>query len=350
MASTWSDLKIQLMTTGENSTTWGNVTNANLGVAIEDAITGSVDISFTGANVTLTASNTTSAQDFRNLRLNLTGTGLGALTGLAVPNIEKVYIINNGLSDSVEITSGTGANGTATIPNGATSIVFCTGSNGVANTINYLPSVELGTPLSVASGGTGSNTGVNVQSVSGVLPVANGGTGSATAAFNGSLITNLNATAIVSGTLDNARTSANTANQANAIVVRDNSGNFAANTITAALIGAVTGNVTGTASGNLATSNFTGSNQSLSTNGYQKLPGGLIVQWGTTTETTATVSFPTAFPTACLFVSITFKDVTYVSSFAPIYLSTKNWSTTSFQLSYPTGGIGGTRPWVAIGY
>ena len=233
MASQWSDLKIQLMATGENTTTWGAITNANLGTAIEDAITGSVDVSFTGSNVTLTASNSTSTQDFRNLRLNLTGTGLGALTGLTVPNIEKVYIVNNGLSDSVQITSGTGANGTATIPNGTTSIVFCTGSNKVATVIDYLPSLTLGTPLPVASGGTGSNTGVNVQSVSGVLPVANGGTGSSTAAFNGSGITNLNATAISSGTIANSYTTANSANQANAIVARDGSGDFAARNINA---------------------------------------------------------------------------------------------------------------------
>ena len=40
MASTYSNLKIQLMATGENSGTWGNVTNENLGTAIEEAIVG----------------------------------------------------------------------------------------------------------------------------------------------------------------------------------------------------------------------------------------------------------------------------------------------------------------------
>ena len=52
---------------------------------------------------------------------------------------------------------------------------------------------------------------------------------------------------------------------------------------------------------------FTGTNQSKTANGYQKLPGGLIVQWGSTTSqggsTTApslSDSFPIAFPTACV--------------------------------------------------
>lgn len=53
---------------------------------------------------------------------------------------------------------------------------------------------------------------------------------------------------------------------------------------------------------------FTGSgNQSLTPNGYQKLPGGLIYQWGqhTNTSNTDTVAFPIRFPTACLSVQVT---------------------------------------------
>jgi hypothetical protein len=46
MPSTYSNLKIQLMATGENSTTWGDVTNTNLGTAIEEAIAGSADVTF----------------------------------------------------------------------------------------------------------------------------------------------------------------------------------------------------------------------------------------------------------------------------------------------------------------
>jgi hypothetical protein len=52
---------------------------------------------------------------------------------------------------------------------------------------------------------------------------------------------------------------------------------------------------------------FTGGNQSLSASGYQKLPGGLIMQWGTFSQTGAstTVSFPISFPNACLNVQQT---------------------------------------------
>lgn len=51
---------------------------------------------------------------------------------------------------------------------------------------------------------------------------------------------------------------------------------------------------------------FTGGNQSLGTSGYQKLPGGLILQWGITavgTDATASITFPISFPSACIHIS-----------------------------------------------
>lgn len=46
MASTYSNLKIELIGTGEQSGTWGTTTNTNLGTALEEAITGSADVTF----------------------------------------------------------------------------------------------------------------------------------------------------------------------------------------------------------------------------------------------------------------------------------------------------------------
>ena len=89
MASTYSTLKIQLMATGENNTTWGNVTNTNLGTAIEEAIVGSADVTLASANVTLTLTDTNASQTARNLRLRCIGTTGGATRNLVVPAIEK---------------------------------------------------------------------------------------------------------------------------------------------------------------------------------------------------------------------------------------------------------------------
>lgn len=52
---------------------------------------------------------------------------------------------------------------------------------------------------------------------------------------------------------------------------------------------------------------FTGANQSLAENGFQKLPGGLVVQWGNPVSSISpggslAVTFPTAFTTDCFVV------------------------------------------------
>ncbi len=187
------------MTTGENSGTWGNVTNLNLGTAIEEAIVGSADVTFSSADVTLTLTDTNSSQIARNLRLNLTGT-VAATQSLIVPAIEKVYIVNNGLTFAITVrnASGTGI----AVPAGKTMWVYNNGTN-VVDAVTHLTSLTLGTPLATAQGGTGTNstTFCNLQSnVSGVLP--------------------------------NANTTAAASNGASTIVARDATGNFTANTAT----------------------------------------------------------------------------------------------------------------------
>jgi len=185
MASTYSNLKIQLMATGENSGTWGNVTNDNLGIALEEAIVGSEDVTFASGTVTLTLTNTNASQTARNLRLNLLGTSGGA-QNLIVPAIEKIYIINNTCADAITVknNSGTGI----AVPAGKTMWVYNNGTN-VVDAVTHLTSLTLATALPVASGGTGSTTaafsGANITSLnasnvsSGLLAVANGGTNNA---------------------------------------------------------------------------------------------------------------------------------------------------------------------------
>jgi hypothetical protein len=236
MASTYSNLKIQLMATGENSGTWGNVTNVNLGTALEEAIVGSADVTFSSADVTLTLTDSNSSQTARNLRLNLTGT-VAAAQNLIVPAIEKVYIVNNGLTYAITVKNSTGTG--IAVPAGKTMWVYNNGTN-VVDATTHLTSLTLGTPLPVSSGGTGSNTGVNLQSgVTGTLPIANGGTGSTSTTY-------CNLQSNVNGTLPNANTTAASANSASTIVARDASGNFSANTITANLSGQATTAVTAT--------------------------------------------------------------------------------------------------------
>jgi hypothetical protein len=151
MASTYSNLKIELIGTGDQSGTWGTTTNTNLGTAIEEAITGSADVSFSSADVTLTLTNTNTAQTARNLRLNLIGS-VGAPQNLIVPSIEKQYIINNTLGFAITVKNSTGTG--ISVPAGKSMIVFNTGSN-VVETVTALGT---GTVLPVANGGTGAST------------------------------------------------------------------------------------------------------------------------------------------------------------------------------------------------
>jgi hypothetical protein len=155
MASTYSAIKIELIGTGDQSGTWGDTTNANLGTALEEAIVGRATANFTSdADLTLTLTDTNATQVARHLVLNVTsGVSLTATRDLIVPAIEKPYIIQNNTTGAQSIrviVAGTGV----TVPNGKTAIVYNNGTD-VTTAIDFIPSLTLGAALPVASGGTG---------------------------------------------------------------------------------------------------------------------------------------------------------------------------------------------------
>jgi len=154
MASTYSALKIELIGTGEQSGTWGNTTNTNLGTAIEQAIVGKADVTVSSTSVTLTLTDSNALQNARALYLNLSGTPGGAAT-LNVPAIEKNYIVKNGTNQvvTIKVTGQTGV----TIPVGKTVLVYNDGTD-VLTAVDHIPSLTLGAALPVASGGTGGTT------------------------------------------------------------------------------------------------------------------------------------------------------------------------------------------------
>jgi hypothetical protein len=142
MASTYSsNLKLQLMGTGDNAGTWGAVTNVNLGTALEESIAGTVDVAFSSSDITLTLTDDNTAQAARNMRLNLTGTSGGA-RNLIVPAIEKMYVVNNGLADActVKVSGQTGVS----VPAGKTTLLFNNGTD-IVNAINALADLAVDT-------------------------------------------------------------------------------------------------------------------------------------------------------------------------------------------------------------
>jgi len=95
---------------------------------------------------------------------------------------------------------------------------------------------------------------------------------------------------------------------------------------------------------------FKGANQSLSANGFQFLPGGLVLQWGTATGSGAgtTINFPVAFPTQCFGVVASCSFTTATADVA----ETSTFTATNFLLgtvSSGSGSISGVCCWFAIG-
>jgi hypothetical protein len=112
MASSYStDLKLELMVTGENAGTWGDKTNSNLNL-IQQAIAGYESINVGASDVTLVMSNAT-LSNARNMILNLSGSLSSARQVLVPDGIEKFYIVRdqttrNGNSLTIKTVSGSG--------------------------------------------------------------------------------------------------------------------------------------------------------------------------------------------------------------------------------------------------
>jgi len=116
MASTYStSLKLELIGNGDQSGTWGNTTNNNLGNLLEQAITGVQSITMINANYTLTSYNGT-LDEARNAVLVVDGTN-SAVRQIITPLVEKLYVITNNTSGGYAISIGGATRSTVTIPN-----------------------------------------------------------------------------------------------------------------------------------------------------------------------------------------------------------------------------------------
>jgi len=148
--STYSNLAIELIGTGEQDGTWGTTTNVNLGTALEEAIVGTVDQAVTASNLTLTLSNSNATQVARHLRLKLIGSSGGA-SNLILPSLSggKNYYIFNASNTAVTVKTASTAG--ILVPAGKSMSLYQTG---VTDGTDYeiLEAVDYAASLAIASG------------------------------------------------------------------------------------------------------------------------------------------------------------------------------------------------------
>jgi hypothetical protein len=137
MASSFTDLGIELMVTGENAGTWGEKTNTNLNI-INQAAAGYQAISIAGGANTTTLDITDGSSDLtgntnaaRNLIIELTGTITGNQVVTVPDSVEKSYIIKNNTTGAftVEFKTASGTGFTFAAADKGTRLAYADGTN-----------------------------------------------------------------------------------------------------------------------------------------------------------------------------------------------------------------------------
>ena len=134
MASTYSTgLRIELQTTGENSGTWGTITNNNFSQVFEFAIAGVYAKTLSGTGPTTLTNNdgpqTQSNNEARQNQIIFSGT-ISTTHIVQFPATQKTYGLYNNISGGADVTARLGATGnTVTITNGKYRLVATDGTN-----------------------------------------------------------------------------------------------------------------------------------------------------------------------------------------------------------------------------
>ena len=128
MASTYSStLNLELQASGENSGTWGTITNNNL-TKVESAIKGYVSVAIASTTDALTATDGTTADEQSNAIIKLTGSLTGNTT-MQCEAVENWYIVDNATTMGTHTLGFKPAGGTATnLVAGSKHILYSDGS------------------------------------------------------------------------------------------------------------------------------------------------------------------------------------------------------------------------------
>jgi hypothetical protein len=140
MPSSYTDLGLELMVTGENSGTWGDKTNTNLQL-VEQGFAGYQEVSIAGgAQTTALAVTDGTISNGRNAVIKFTGTITGNQVVTIPDSIEKIYVFENGTvgAFTVEVKTVSGTGPTFTAVNKGQKFVYANGTDVI--------DIELGVP------------------------------------------------------------------------------------------------------------------------------------------------------------------------------------------------------------
>jgi len=129
MASSYTGLGTELMTTGENAGTWGTTTNTNLQI-IEQLAGGYIEKSIAGGaqTTTLSVSDGSTGAEFAHRVLKFTGTITGNQIVTIPLDVQQMYIVVNGTSGAYTVqfkyVSGSGSSVTFAATDKGTKLLY----------------------------------------------------------------------------------------------------------------------------------------------------------------------------------------------------------------------------------
>jgi len=186
MAITYvNDLRLSEMATGDNSGTWGNVTNTNLEL-IGDAFGHGTRAIANASTDNITIADGTADAD-RAMYLKLTGGGQACEITLLPNTVSKVWMMENGTAAALTFTQGSGAS--VIIPAGDTKIIASDGGGSGAIVYDVFASLSV-VDLKVQD----DLTVTDDVSIGGILGVTGVLTTTAATVFNGGFASNAGST------------------------------------------------------------------------------------------------------------------------------------------------------------
>ena len=164
MASTYTDVGLELIGVGEQANTWGQTTNTNWRL-VEELATGVASINLDGLTSYTLTTTPGATSNGRHYVVEFTGFPGATSTVTVSPNtMKKVYVVSNYTDQAVVITQGSG--GDIQVPVGASKIIYCDGAGSSARVTDVTANLSVNS-LSVSSMYIGPSW--SVEEVSGEL-------------------------------------------------------------------------------------------------------------------------------------------------------------------------------------